>query len=191
MFGNEHLKALVECAGRALEYEDRYLAGCACIRGWATKLTGILGNVTERYYQFVVWSALMSSFPWRPHTEVKGGPTNHPYDLAFYKGDSDEIVALAEVKVLWGDRDEAHVPAVQTDIDMLKQASVPGVVLIMNGLRKVSAEEYLRWLGEKIKINREGFATYTFNALPHPDDPPGPVSFVVVGFFVPQDPAQA
>jgi hypothetical protein len=49
IFGNDDLKELVECAGRALEHEDRYLTGCAEVQGWKNIPGGIYANINERY----------------------------------------------------------------------------------------------------------------------------------------------
>jgi len=164
MFGNEHLKALVECAGRALEFEDRYLTGCAHVRGWKTIRTGIWANINERYYQFVVWRALMSSFPWRPHTEAQ------THDLAFYEGESNELVGVAEMKVWYGKT--YGVEAIRADVQSLRKVSVPAVMLIIAGLPKERTEERLEWLAEKIEVSRQDFVTYTFDTVPCPPDPP-------------------
>jgi hypothetical protein len=69
MFDTDDLTSLVECAGQALASEDAYLTECAQARGWNEGPIGLRANTNERYYQFVIWRALMRSFRWRPQTE--------------------------------------------------------------------------------------------------------------------------
>jgi hypothetical protein len=69
MFGKDELKLLVQCASRALEAEDRHLRYCFEARGWKGNEHGICENQIEKYYQFLIWSELMSSFPWQTRTE--------------------------------------------------------------------------------------------------------------------------
>jgi hypothetical protein len=95
VFGNEDVKQLVECARRALEIEDRYIANCFKARRWKGSEHGICDNVNERYYQFIIWRELMSSFSWRSKTEYE------LYDLAFFDNETDTLIAVAEMKGWW------------------------------------------------------------------------------------------
>jgi hypothetical protein len=79
VFGEDDMKPLVQCASRALATENRYLADCFKARGWKGREYGICENQVEKYYQFLIRSELMSSFPWRPRTEYD------KWDLVFFE----------------------------------------------------------------------------------------------------------
>jgi hypothetical protein len=106
----------------------------------------------------------MSSFPCRPRTEAQR------HDLAFYEGESNDLVAVAEMKVLYGPRDP-RVRDVQMDLAKLRGATAPGVMLTMVGLPKESTEEHLQWLAHEIGISRQDFVTFVFDTLPIPPIP--------------------
>src|SRR5258708_21216756 len=96
MFDKDDLKQLVDCAKQALEVEDRHLAKCFKERHWKGSERGICAWWSERYYQFVIWRELMSSFRWRPQLEWG------LHGLAFFDNQADTPVpvAVAEIK-LW------------------------------------------------------------------------------------------
>lgn len=182
MFGNEDVKRLVECAGRALEFEDRYLTGCAYANGWANGPVGIRINSNEHYYQSIIWRALMSSFPWRPQTERESrvGPhDNHKYDLVFYRGESDEQVAFAELKGWWVDSPEN----MRTDIDRLAKLQQPGVMLILTSHRRNMHDENLRKLAEELGVEQNDFVPYRFDTPRWPGEQED-AEFIVIGFLV-------
>ena len=179
MFGNEDLKRLVECAGRALECEHRYLVHCASERHWRGRPIGICDNTNERYYQFVVWRALMASFPWRPRTERRG------YDLAFYNDETNELVAFAEIKGWWGVSGEQELPGIRRDLEKLGILRIPGVMLILTCHPKNQAEDNFRWLAEKLGVSRDDIVTHSFDTPSWPDDD-HPTEFAVIGFLVAQ-----
>jgi hypothetical protein len=54
VFGKDDMKLLVQCASRASETEDRYLADCFKARGWKGHEHGICENQVECYYQFLI-----------------------------------------------------------------------------------------------------------------------------------------
>jgi len=178
MFGNEDLNRLVECAGRALESEDRYLVHCASERHWRGGPIGISDNINERYYQFVVWRALMASFPWRPRTE------RQRYDLAFYNDVTNEPVAFAQIKRWWSVFGEAELRGIRRDLEKLGTRRIPGVMLILTWHSKAKAEDNFRWLAEKLGVSRDDIVTYSFDTLSPDDD--HPTEFAVIGFLVAQ-----
>jgi hypothetical protein len=65
----KELAKLIQIAGAALEFEDRYLIGAIAANqaAYPGRHGGILQYKfnNERYYQFVVARALVSSFPFR------------------------------------------------------------------------------------------------------------------------------
>ena len=177
MFGNEDVKRLVECASRALEAEDRYLASCFKARHWRSRPDGICDNMNERYYQFVIWRELMSSFPWRPRTERQG------YDLAFYDDETDKLVAFAEIKGWWSASGKEELPGINRDMtDKLGILGIPGVMLILTSQRTEEAEENFCWLADELGVARNDMATASFRTSPWPGDDRD-TEFAVIGFL--------
>jgi hypothetical protein len=180
MFGREDLKQLIDCAARALECEDHYLADCANARGWRNTRIGICDNINERYYQFVIWRALMSSFRWRPRTE-RGS-----HDLAFYNEETNELVAVAEIKGWWSSRGESEIPGIKRDIEeKLGLLRIPGVMLVLTCQRTKHADDNLLLLAGKVGISRESITVRSFNTSAWPGDD-GPREFTVMGFLAAQ-----
>jgi hypothetical protein len=175
VFGNKDVNLLVECAKRALEEEDRYLLNCFATRHWSSGADGIgiFDNINERYYQFIIWRTLMSSFPWRAKTERKG------YDLAFYDDATGKIEAVAEIKGWWSDKGEQELPGIKRDLEKLELLRIPGVMLILTSQPSDLAEQNSRYLADKLGVSQSDMVT----ALFHPN---GDVDwqFAVIGFLV-------
>ncbi|HUI43985.1 MAG TPA: hypothetical protein VL523_18635, partial [Terriglobia bacterium] len=99
-FGLDELNQIVELAGRELEREDRYIAGCfdrnAAYRFHGPQWSpGIYYLDDEKYYQRTVARALLASFPLRVSLEeTVGSGTNEHFDLVLYPSDSDERLAV-------------------------------------------------------------------------------------------------
>jgi len=179
-FGNQDLQELVECAGRALKSEERYLTACALAHGWVHGWVGIRANVNEHYLQSVIWRALMSSFPWRPEVESAGR-----HDLAFYDGESSKLVAIAELKGWWSRDGKSEIPGMLKNISDLATKNVPGVMLIVTQHAKgEKAKENLKVLANELGVDQDKFVTYAFDTYPVPDDD-RPQEFAVIGFLVP------
>ncbi len=177
-FSKHDVKCLVECAGRALEFEDRYLTGCAHANGWINGRVGIRVNTNERYYQFIIWRALMSSFPWRPDTE------KDTYDLVFYRGESKERVACAEIKGWWDASGLEKLPGILRDMNhKLASRSEPGVMLILTSHKKIQHDENLGELARDLEVDQNDFATYAFDTPRWPGENE-PAEFMVIGFLV-------
>jgi hypothetical protein len=177
-FSGDDLKALVDCAGRALEYEDRYLTGCAYVHGWTNDRMGIRANTNERLYQFIIWRALMSSFPWRPDTEKD---TN---DFVFYRRESKVPVGRAEIKGWWGVSGQDELPGIRRDMnEKLANGSEPGVMLILTSHKKRQHDENLRVLARDLEVDQNDFATYAFDTPRWPGETE-PAEFMVIGFLV-------
>ena len=95
-FEREHLKELVECSAAALKVEDDYIEERYQNRPkWRHKRNGLREWTDERYYQSVIWRALLGSkLPWRPETESGG----NRHDIAFYDDERGCLVAVVEIK---------------------------------------------------------------------------------------------
>lgn len=176
MFGPDDLKKVVECAGQALRAEDDYVTQCAKDHGWNDGPMGIRANTNERYYQFLIWRALMKSFPWRSQTE--GLDRN---DLVFWDG--AQLVARAEIKGWWSTDGKQEIPGIRGDILKLKAYREPGAMLILTQNPKGLTARNLRFLAERLSVNPDEFVTYTFDTAPWYKDKGTPAEFVVVGFL--------
>jgi hypothetical protein len=161
MFGQDDLKKLVECAGQALEKEDEYLTACAQARAWNGGPIGLRANTNERYYQFVIWRALMQSFRWRPQTE--GMDRN---DLVFWDGESNALAGVAEIKGWWSTGGLTEIPGIKSDLAKLKASSLPGVMLILTHNPKSSTETNLGWLAKYLSVDQDEFVIHRFDTPP-------------------------
>jgi hypothetical protein len=178
MFGTGDVEQLIECAARALEAEDRYLIECANARHWRGGAVGIRDNINERYYQFVIWRALMRSFRWRPRTE------RQIYDLAFYDDETNKLVAVAEIKGWWSASGEEEIPRIRQDIEKkLRILRIPGVMLILTSQKKADAEANTHWLAGKLGVNAGSIIRRSFDTPPWPGDN-HPTEFAILGFLV-------
>lgn len=180
MFGDQDVQELVECAGRALKSEERYLTACALAHGWVNGRVGIRANDDEHYLQSVIWHGLMSSFRWRPEIECEGRS-----DFAFYDGGSNKPVAVAELKSWWSPGGEEELPGILRDLSVkLAAKHVPGVMLIVTHHAKgEKANENLKALADRLGVDQDRFATYAFDTYPFPDDD-RPQECAVIGFLV-------
>jgi len=178
-FGNQDLEELVECAGRALKSEERYLTACALAHGWVDGRVGIRANDNEHYLQSIIWHGLMSSFRWRPGTECQG-----QRDFAFYDGGSNRPVAVAELAGWWTPEGKKEIPKILQDLSNLASKNLPGVMLIVTQQPKGEQAENLHVLANELGVDQARFVTYSFDTHPFPGDD-HPQEFEVIGFFVP------
>jgi hypothetical protein len=176
MFGRDDVKLLVECAIRALEVEDRHLLSCFKERNWrrGEDGIGIFDNINERYYQFIIWRELMSSFPWRTKTERKG------FDFSFYDDSTDKLEAVAEIKGWWSFKGEQELPGIKSDLEKLRLLVCPGVMLILTSHPSELAKENLHNLAGDLGVSEGDMETRSF----HPNNEKG-WEFAVIGFLVP------
>jgi hypothetical protein len=189
MFGRDDLKALVECAGQALKDEDAFLTQCAKDHGWNDGPMGLRASTNERYYQFVIWRALMRSSPWRPQTERLDRT-----DLVLWDAVSNKVAALSEIKGWWSTDGILEIPGIQRDIAKLRASSAssaPGVMLILTHNPKDLTEKNLDFLAKRLSVSLDVFMTYKFDTPPWYRDKGTPVEFVVIGFLTAQSPLAA
>lgn len=141
--------------------KDGYLTQCADDHGWKDGPMGLRANTNERYYQFVIWRALMKSSPWRPQTERLDRT-----DLVFWDESPSHPVALAEIKGWWSTDGLLKIPGMQGDIAKLKASNAPGVMLILTHNPKDLTEKNLNFLAERLFVNPGEFVTYKFDTPP-------------------------
>lgn len=135
--------------------------------------------MNERYYQFIIWRALMSassSFPWRSERE-RGG-----HDLAFYDDKTDALVAVAEMKNYFSNEGTKEIPGIKTGVDLkLGILKIPGVMLILT-VRAKGNDEPLEFLSQQLGIEQSAFKTSAFDIDPFPGETK-PAEFMVIGFL--------
>lgn len=152
MFGRDDMKLLVKCASRALETENRYLADCFKARGWKGHEHGICENQSERYYQFLIWSELMSAFPWRPKTEYD------KWDLVFFDNETDKPAAYAEIKLHFNFEGILHA------MDRLAEMRKPGVMLILTCWQTRDAKKNLGLFTRRLGVSRAIWRSLRFRS---------------------------
>ena len=120
---NDFLKSLTIRAGAALEAEDRLIMGSGHIRGEAG---GILRLSNERYYQFLLWKAVLAS--WNAKVE------EHSYDLVIFDpSESTKHLAIFEMKRWMGAKgnEPRDVNVINEDIERLQKCEAPNSALII------------------------------------------------------------
>jgi hypothetical protein len=182
-FGQNDVKLLVECASKALEAEDRHLGDCFKARHWRGSEQGICACWNERYYQFLIWSDLMFSFPWKPEPEWDR------YDLAFFDNDAntEAPVAVAEIKGWGSNSGVPELEGIRADINALRLLRIPGVMLVFTAHIASAAEGNLRWLAAELGVNRRDMATASFRISTKHE---GEWEFALVGFLANQEQLQ-
>jgi hypothetical protein len=158
MFSKDDLARLVESASHALEIEDRHLAGRFKANGWKGDEQGVCAYWNERYYQFRIWSELMSSFPWRPELEWES------HDLAFFDNDADTSVpeAIAEIKLWASYSGSVELPRIRADISRLRARPMPGVMLVLTAELACEAKHNVNWLADQLGINPDEMVRKSF-----------------------------
>jgi len=183
-FDKNDLSELVECAKRALEREEQYLAECIKSNRWDFGPTGgLMCNPNEHYFQFLIWRELMKSFRFRPITEH-----HKRSDLAFRDKSNNGLVAVAEIKGWWADekKDQAEVRAIRRDINKMQfetPSSVKMVMLVLTTYIKEDRKDWFTDLARRLKIPREEIEVRTFDNTEEGDDERW--EFAIGGFFVP------
>jgi hypothetical protein len=173
------LRSVVKSAAHALEAEDRHLAHCCKLRRWKLSEHGICTFWNERYYQYLIWSELMSSCRWRPVLEWNF------FDLAFFDNEADTKTpaAVAEMK-LWGSfGGSEELPRIRADINQLKVSTYPGMMLIFTAHLIDDAESNFCWLAKQLAIDQNELETASFPIL---TNYAGKWEFAVIGFLVMQ-----
>lgn len=112
------LENLIYRAGTGLEAEDRLLIGAGRVRG---ENGGLLRLVNERYYQFIVWRSVLST--WRATVEE----SRHDLHLA----DANGLAAIVEMKGWWSPNGEKELPGIGRDLAKLDSCATPVALLMV------------------------------------------------------------
>jgi hypothetical protein len=158
---NDFLKDFTIRAGAALEAEDRLIIGSGHIRG---EVGGILRLNNERYYQFILWKAVLSS--WNAKVEEQS------HDLVIFDpSNSDKALAIFEMKKWMSPNGLPELSGILHDIKRLNACDAPNAALIIfSANNRGEMDKQLEWFEEHVfagipKPQRE---TYCFPTVsPH------------------------
>ena len=155
---DKNLCTLIDTASKALEAEDRYLLGAVTAnkQAFGDSTGGILRFNNERYYQFVIARALMSSFPFKTDLEVE------THDLVFQHLERTTKWAVVEIKRWMSATGESEIPGIRHDVDhKLKKADAEHrMMLIISANPTGKTEKNLEFLSERLKSSVLPLADY-------------------------------
>jgi hypothetical protein len=173
------LKQLINTAGMALEAEDRYMLGAVTANriAYPGESGGILRINNERYYQFIVARALMSSIPYKVSVEVDS------HDLLLEVPGTNKRFAIVEMKRWMSEKGEREIPGIRRDLFEKLPAAKAALKLMLlfsaNPLGQMPQQ--IAWLSERLNVSTERWVTYCFTTV----DPTGsPVEYWAAGYQV-------
>jgi hypothetical protein len=181
------LKRLIDIAGQALEQEDRFVLGAitANQKGYPDGKGGILRINNERYYQFIVARALMSSFPYSAAVEVEG------HDLILrYPGEQSKWFAVVEMKRWMSEDGLSEQPGIKKDIEKLLEKlrqvkAERAMMLIFSANPLKSTEGHLGELAKELGITTtEDSNAWKWYPFPTINREGESVEFFVAGYEV-------
>jgi hypothetical protein len=204
-FTREDLHNLVLYSGGAIHQEDRRVI-CqwnqdrdarrqgAPIRDY---YPGITDHSNERDYQAIIYRELRRLFRWHPYMEVKNS-SKKIHDLAFCQDDTEEQVAVAEIKLLRDIEYELFEPlvyahAVYKDILKLGDLPIPSIMLVLlmnrskneaNPLEKLAAGLRQYTLLPDYVTDLGLWETFRFEISEWPSHENCKQEFAIAGFFV-------
>ncbi len=175
----KELSKLVEIAGPALEAEDRYLLGSISANraAYPDGNGGLLRVNNERYYQFIVARALMSSFPFAVVPEL------NRHDLVLkYPGSNSNWFAAVEMKRWMSGAGESEIPGMIEDLKKLRSCGAESALMLVFSANKAGkTNENLAWLSARLDIDASSWETYSFPTFNTEGES---VDFWVAGFKV-------
>ncbi|ABA57640.1 hypothetical protein Noc_1136 [Nitrosococcus oceani ATCC 19707] len=150
---NSELKRLIKIAGTALEAEDRFLREAIAKNrtAYPSEKCGILRNNNERYYQFIIWRALVSSFPFTARIEIQS------HDLVLnYPDDASKWFAVIEMKRWMSSTGEVEIPGIIRDInDKLRPSHAKNtLMLIFSAGPSGTINTEFGWLSKRLGISQ-------------------------------------
>jgi len=141
---SDFLNKLTIRAGAALEAEDRLIMGSGHVRG---EVGGLLRLPNERYYQFILWRAVLSSWAAKVEEERHDLVIFDPEETAKY-------LVIVEMKKWMSEDGEREIPWIVEDIRRLSSCESPNSALIIFSENpKGDMETNLAWLEERIFPN--------------------------------------
>jgi predicted AAA+ superfamily ATPase len=154
------LERLIQTAGMALEAEDRYMLGAVTANqiAYDGESGGILRINNERYYQFIVARALMSSMPYKVKVEVD------THDLLLEAPKTGERIAVIEMKRWMSSTGEKEISGIRRDLfEKLPSAKAElKLMLIFSANPPNQMQKQISWLSEKLDIPTDKWKTHSF-----------------------------
>jgi hypothetical protein len=177
-------KHLIQIAGTALEAEDRYIREAIAANpiAYPNGRDGILRINNERYYQFIVARALVSSFPFAVTVEVGS------HDLVLrYPHSPEKWFAVVEMKRWMSVEGEQEISAILRDInEKLRPAAADHALMVLFSANpRGTTKTQLGWLTNRLNIaatvDPDVWECYSFPTL---DSQGKDVEFWVAGYEV-------
>ena len=189
----EAFRQLIGISAQALEMEDRFLLGAVAANrkaypdrnggaGGVRAAGGILRINNERYYQFVIARALVSSFPYEVVLE------RDTHDLVILDNkDKTKWFAAVEMKRWMSNSGESEIPGIRYDIEnKLTPVKVSGkasnaLMLVFSANEEGKTEENIDWLADRLSTQKSNWVVCQFPTI----SPEGkPVDFWVAGYEI-------
>lgn len=157
---NDILKNLVSISALALEAEDRYILGAVTANkaAYSGESGGILRINNERYYQFIVARALMSSMPYRVQIEVD------THDLVLEEPETGERIAVIEMKRWMSPTGQPEIRGIVHDMreKLPNSAGKSKIMLIFSANPIGSMRDQLEWLSTRLDIDAKEWVSHAF-----------------------------
>lgn len=170
---------LINIAGMALEAEDRYMLGAVTANriAYEGESGGILRINNERYYQFIVARALMSSMHYKVKVEVDS------HDLLLVTPKANERFAVIEMKRWMSPAGGQEIPGIRRDLfEKLPAAKAElKLMLLFSANPPGQMKEQIGWLSEKLGVSKDLWETYSFETV---DETGSPVEYWTAGYQV-------
>lgn len=197
-FGMPELEQIVRLAGKEIEREDRYIAGCF-VRNPAYSIQnnkyfpGILRQDDEKFYQRLTARALLASFPLRVELEEQAEPGNNEhFDLVLYSNEARGQVAVAELKRCTHSGDiENDAKPVRDDISKLKRLAPVACSQFMMLFTlnphdaQGTTDSWLQALIKRVPIPSDvGLTRYIFTTEGHWQKGPHSWEFGIIGLMI-------
>jgi len=177
---NAALKKLIQIAGAALEAEDRVLLGSIAANNLAypNENGGILRMNNERYYQFIIARALVSSFLYPVEIEVNS------HDLVLMDpNNNSKWFAVIEMKRWMSENGTQEIPSILSDIQKLRSTNAAhNMMMIFSANPKGSTAYQLKWLANELGFSSNNNQTWESYCFPTLDKNGNELEFWVAGY---------
>ena len=176
---HQSLIELVNTAGKALEIEDQHILDAVAKNRTAYdgESGGIIRFNNERFYQFVVAKALISTMPYRVGVEIDS------HDLVLKNPTTSEKFAVVEMKRWMTGVGNRELPKIRIDIhEKLPRAQSELKLMLVFSANPVGQMlENIEWLSEKLVVSKDLWVTHCFSTF---DQQGVPIEFWTAGYQV-------
>ncbi len=184
-FTRKHLQELIEIGGRALEKEDRMIREAVLARPNLQRpfrpgkaRFGIRRQDNERYFQFVIWRALLKSFEFCVDIEREN---NNDFVVWLPNDQGNTIVSVGEMKRWVSPSGRLELPRIREDVRKLRRTGGPGFVLLTTAYAATSSKSQIDFLSHELDVPNDKFCSYKFPSLFETTDDWN--EFALVGFL--------